>query len=420
MSTEHSVMTPPSLSKREFVFLLAGLMIVDALAIDIMLPALPNIGATYGLLHDNDRSLVVTVFLYGFGGSQILFGPVSDSYGRRPLILAGMTGYVITALQATLAPSFALLLTLRLLQGIAAAAVKVALTASIRDRYAGKAMAEIMSLIFSVFLLVPVGMPGVGQLIMLFGPWPLIFVAMAGVATIFGLWGALRLAETLAPTDRRTLSFSSIAEGFRIVVTTRRAFFYGIAGGFLFGGLMGFILTGPQGFGEQFGWGPYYPLAMTFIGGSASICSLLVPKFLNVIGLRRTAHWGAIGFAGLGFASAIASVTIGLNAYVCLAILMTFALPLPTGFSSSGALSMEPLGEVAGTASAVFGLISTVGGAFISYLISQSYNGTVTPLMLGVGITGLLVLCCCAVAEGGRLFGRDPSPPSTVEAAAAF
>lgn len=402
-------MPPVNLSKREFVVLLAGLMIVDALAIDIMLPALPNIGATFGLLRDNDRSLVVTLFLYGFGASQILFGPVSDSFGRRPLILGGMTAYVATALLATLAPSFPILLALRLLQGIGAAAVKVALTASIRDRYAGKAMAEIMSLIFSVFLLVPVVMPGVGQLIMLVGPWPLIFVMMAGVAAIFAIWGFLRLAETLAPSDRRPLNFRSVGDGFRIVFVTRRAFFYGIAGAFMFGGLMGFILTGPQVFGEQFGWGAYYPLAMTGIGGAASVCSLLVPKVLNRIGLRRTAHWGAIAFAAIGFGGAIANATIGLNAYVYLAILMSFALPLTSGFSSSGALSMEPLGEVAGTASAVFGLISTVGGAFISYVIAQSYNGTVTPILLGVGIAGLLVLGCYAIAEGGKLFGRDPS-----------
>jgi len=386
-------------------------MMVDALAIDVMLPALPAIGAAFDVLRDNDRSLVVTTFLFGFGATQIIFGPLSDSFGRRSMIVAGMAGYIATALLAALAPSFAFLLLLRFVQGIAAAAVKVALTASIRDRYAGKAMADILSLVFSVFLLVPVFMPGVGQLILLVGPWPLIFVAMAGVAVVFAVWGTLRLGETLAVADRRPLNFRSVGQGFVIVFTTRRAFFYGIAGAFLFGGLMGFILTGPQVFGEQYGWGEYYPLAMTFIGGSAAICSLLVPKVLTLIGLRRTAHLGAILFAAMGFGAAILSATIGLNAYAYLAVLMAFAVPLTTGFSSSGALSMEPLGEVAGTASAVFGLISTVGGAFISYLIAQSYDGTVTPMMLGVGIAGTCVFACYMIAEGGRLFGRDPALP---------
>jgi DHA1 family bicyclomycin/chloramphenicol resistance-like MFS transporter len=400
-----------SLSKREFIVLVAGLMMVDALAIDIMLPALPNIGAAFGVLRDKDRSLVVTAFLLGFGGSQIVFGPLSDSYGRRPLIVAGMAAYVATALCAALAPGFAILLLLRCLQGIAAAAVRIGLMASIRDRYVGKAMADILSLVFSIFLLVPVVMPGVGQLILLIGPWQLIFVVMAGVATVFGVWGTLRLGETLAPADRRPLNFRSVGQGFAIVFSTRRAFFYGIAGAFLFGGLMGFILTGPQVFGEQFGWGPFYPIAMTFMGGSAAICSSQVPKVLALLGMRRSAHAGAVVFVGLAFLAAVLSATVGLNAYAYLLILIVFALPLTTGFSSSGALSMEPLGEVAGTASAVFGLISTVGGAFISYVIAQSYDGTVTPIMLGVGVAGLLVFACYAIAEGGRLFGRDPSPP---------
>ena len=402
-------MPPPQLSKREFIFLVAGLMMVDALAIDVMLPALPSIGAWFGVVHDNDRSLVVTTFLLGFGGSQVVFGPLSDSYGRRPLIIGGMAAYVVMALLAPLAPNFTMLLIFRCLQGVAAAAVKVALTASIRDRYEGKAMADILSLVFSVFLLVPVIMPTAGQLILLAGPWQLIFLLMAGVAVTFGVWGTLRLGETLATADRRSPNFRSVGQGFVIVFTTRRAFFYGIAGGSLFGGLMGFILTGPQVFGEQFGWGDYYPVAMAFIGGSAAVCSLLVPAVLNLIGLRRSAHWGAITFSVLGFVGAIASVTVGLNAYAYLGILMAFALPLTTGFSSSGALSMQPLGEVAGTASAVFGLISTVGGAFISYLIAQAYDGTTTPILLGAGITGLLVRYF--IAEGGKLFGPDPAAP---------
>jgi MFS transporter, DHA1 family, multidrug resistance protein len=324
-----------------------------------------------------------------------------------------MVAYIALVLAAALSPTFAILLLLRFAQGIAAAAVKVALTASIRDLYAGRAMAEILSLVFSIFLLVPVFMPSVGQLILFLGPWQLIFAAMAAVAIVFAIWGWLRLAETLPPAERRPLSFRSVGQAFATVVTTRRAFFYGIAGTFMFGGLMGFILTGPQVFGEQFGWGRYYPLAMAFIGGSAAIFSLLGPKILGLIGLRRTAHWSAIGFAAMGFAAALLSATVGLNAYMYLVVLMSFTLALTQGFSSSGALSMEPLGEVAGTASAVFGLISTVGGAFISYLIAQSYDGTTTPILLGVGVCGSVVLACYFIAEGGKLFGRDPAPPLT-------
>jgi DHA1 family bicyclomycin/chloramphenicol resistance-like MFS transporter len=398
----------PVLSRREFIFLVAGLMMVDALAIDIMLPALPNIGATFSVLHDNDRSLVVTAFLFGFGLPQIIFGPLTDRFGRRPMILGGMAAYIATTLFATLAPSFTLLLALRFVQGVAAAAVKVALTASVRDQYAGRAMAEIMSLVFSVFLLVPVLMPAIGQLVLLAGPWQLIFLVMGGVALFFSTWAFFRLRETLAREDRRPLSFGGVAQGFALVLTNRRALFYGIAGTFLFGSVMSFILPGQQIFGEQFGWGPYYPVAMTFIGGSAAICSLLASRIIGLIGVRRSAHWGAIILPALALTGAALNMTVGLNAYAFLAIIMLFALPLVAGFSSSGALSMEPLGEVAGTASAVFGLIQTIGGAWLSYLVAQSYDGTVTPILMGIGVLGLCVFACYFIAEGGRLFGRDP------------
>ncbi len=403
-------MTTPSLSKTEFVALIAALMIVDALAIDIMLPALPNIGATFGLLNENDRSLVVTAFLYGFGLPQIIFGPLSDRFGRRPMILGGMAAYIACTLLAIAAPSFALLLGLRFLQGIGAACVRVSLTASVRDLYAGKAMAEIMSLIFSIFLLVPVIMPSVGQLVLFVGPWQLIFLVMGTVALLSTIWALFRLKETLAPADRRPLTFAGVADGFARVFTNRRAFFYGIAGTFLFASVMGFILPGQQIFGEQYGWGPAYALAMAAMGGAAALCSLLSARVIHVLGVRRAAHWGAVLLAALAFGGAVLNVTIGLNAFAYLAFTMAFALPLTTGFSSSGALSMEPLGEVAGTASAVFGLITTIGGASLSYFIAQSYNGTVTPILTSIGIMGLLALGCYFVAEGGRLFGLDPAP----------
>ena len=409
-------MTNPTLSRTEFVALIASLMIVDALAIDIMLPALPNIGRAFSVVNENDRSLVVTAFLYGFGLPQVIFGPLTDRFGRRPMILGGMTAYIACTLLAIAAPSFAVLLLLRFLQGIGAACVRVTLTASIRDLYSGKAMAEIMSLIFSIFLLVPVIMPSVGQLVLFLGPWQLIFVVMASVALLATVWAAFRLRESLAVADRRPLSFKGVTEGFALVLTNRRAFFYGIAGTFLFASVMGFILPGQQIFGEQYGWGAAYPLAMAGMGSAAAICSFLAARVINLLGVRRAAHCGAVLLSALGFGGAILSATVGLNAFAYLGFTMAFALPLTTGFSSSGALSMEPLGEVAGTASSVFGLITTIGGASLSYFIAQSYNGTVTPILGSIGVMGLLAFACYFIAEGGRLFGIDPAPLAPVSA----
>ena len=188
-------------------------MAVDALAIDIMLPALPNIGAAFSVADPNDRSLVVIAFMLGFGLPQLLFGPVTDRFGRRAPVLIGLAAYVVTALLAPLAPSFAVMLALRFLQGIAAASVRVALFASVRDRFSGKAMSDIMSMVLAVFLLVPIFMPAVGQIVLFLGPWQLVFVVMGLTAAVIAIWAMIRLPESLSPENRRALDLKSVGEG---------------------------------------------------------------------------------------------------------------------------------------------------------------------------------------------------------------
>jgi DHA1 family bicyclomycin/chloramphenicol resistance-like MFS transporter len=199
-------------------------MAVDALAIDIMLPALPDIGDALMVGNANDRSLVLTTFLLGFGLPQLVFGPLSDRFGRRAPILIGLAIYAFTALSAPLAASFAVLLGLRFVQGVAAASVRVGMLSAVRDRCSGPAMADIMSLVLAIFLLVPIVMPGVGQLILLFGSWQLVFVVMGLTAAVIAFWTLVRLPETLAVERRRALDFGRVAEGFATVFSNRVAF----------------------------------------------------------------------------------------------------------------------------------------------------------------------------------------------------
>jgi MFS transporter, DHA1 family, multidrug resistance protein len=401
-------MSAVQIGKPEFVFLIAALMMVDALAIDIMLPALPEIGAALSVANENDRSLVITAFLVGFGLPQIVFGPLSDSVGRRPVILGGLGLYIVCSLGAVFAADLTTMLVLRFVQGLGAAAVRVGMQAALRDRYKGREMAEVMSLVQSVFLLVPMFMPAVGQLLLLAGSWSVIFLVMAALAMIFGAWTWIRLAEPLADADRRPLNFIGIAQGFASVFSNRRAFFYGSASMFLLGAVFGMILTGPQVYGELYGWGPFYPVAMFIMGGSAALASLMVTFIIRRFGLRRSAHLAAVGLPALTLTGALISATFGMPVWGYVLIAILAAVPMIVGFATCGALSMEPLGAVAGTAAAVFGLIQAVCGAWLSYLIAQAYDGTVTPVLLGQGIMGLFVLTFFAIAENGRLFGRDP------------
>jgi DHA1 family bicyclomycin/chloramphenicol resistance-like MFS transporter len=399
-----------SIGKGEFVALMAALMAVDVLAIDIMLPALPEIGNALGVADPNDRSLVLTAFLIGFGLPQLVFGPITDRFGRRTVILLGLAAYVGLSLAAAAAPSFALMLLFRFLQGTAASAVRVGFNAAVRDRYSGREMAEIMSLVLGVFLLVPIFCPSIGQLLLFVGPWQLIFVFMAAVATLFAVWTLIRLPETLAAENRRALSFAVVLEGFRIVFSNRRAFFYGIVGTFMYGIIVGTFSTSQQVFVEIYDLGAWYPVAFAMIAVVAAITSLFVSRIIRSIGMRRVGHTAlsiVIAVSGVWTLFSL-SGTPPLWLYYVMVVLMFPCIV--SVFNTTGALAMEPLGEVAGTASSVFGAISTVGGAAFGLIIAQAYDGTLTPVFAGNCILGILGLSCIAIAEKGQLFGRDQSP----------
>jgi DHA1 family bicyclomycin/chloramphenicol resistance-like MFS transporter len=397
----------PYLSKAEFVTLLAALTMVGALAVDIMLPALPNIGEAFAVSNPNDRSLVLMVFGLSFGLAQPFFGPISDRFGRRLPILGGMLIYAACSVASVVAPDFTMLLGIRFIQGCAAAAVRVAVSAAVRDRYEGAEMAEVTSLMSAIFLLVPVLMPGLGQLLLLVGTWPLIFYAMSAISLLICAWAWFRLGDTLPPGTRRQLNFSTILQGFGLVFSNRLAFFYGITGMFLLGAVLGMIFTSQQIYVELYGWGVWYPLAMLAMGGSASLSSLVVSQVLGRIGLRRTAHGAMMLLSALTFTGALLALAGALPAWAYLLICCLCGLPLVSGFASTGALSMQPLGAVAATAASVFGLIAQVFGTAFSYVIAQAYDNSTVPTLTGMGIMGLCGLACCLVAENGRLFGRD-------------
>ena len=402
------------ISRAEFVALIAALMAVDALAIDIMLPALPNMGDALGVANANDRSLVLTTFLLGFGLPQLVFGPLTDRFGRRAPILIGLAVYALTALSAPLAPSFALLLGLKFVQGVAAAAVRVAMLSAVRDRYSGKAMADVMSLVFAIFLLVPIFMPAVGQLILLVGSWRLVFVVMGLIAGVVALWTLVRLPETLEVVRRRTLDFKSVAEGFAIVFASRVAFWYGMSGIFLVGGILGFVNTSQPIYVGIFKLGVYFPLAFGGTAVVAAVASSLAPRIIDRLGVHRAAHGAAIisiMTCALWLALSLAGF---MPVWLFIAMVAIFVMTLATSFSTITSLAMQPLGEVAGTAAAVFGAMQTVGGAVLGYFVAQAFDGTVVPLVGALLIFELCVLACFLIAERGSLFAAPGPIPAAV------
>ena len=393
------------LSRPEFIALMAALMALNALAIDVMLPALPYMGEALGISSENERQFVITAYMLGMGIAQLAFGPLSDRFGRRAPLFIGIAVYVAAAFAAAFAPSFAILLALRFTQGVGAAGTRVIATSIVRDMYSGRAMAEVMSLTFMVFMAIPIVAPGIGQLLLLTGPWQYIFLFMAGLATIFGLWGFFRLPETLAIGNRRPLTFKAVTDGFRIVCTNRVAFSYGLAGMFLFAALFGFISSAQQVYVDIYGLGVYFPVAFAAMAALMSVSSFTNSRIVSRLGMRRLSHFAILVFTG------VAAIWLGLSIAGFMPLWLFFPLLAIIMFafgwaaSNMNSLSMEPLGAVAGTASSVFGFIQTVGGAVIGSFIGQQFNGTVVPVAAGYFIMGALTLICVLVAENGKLFG---------------
>jgi DHA1 family bicyclomycin/chloramphenicol resistance-like MFS transporter len=393
------------LSRPEFIALMAAMMALNALAIDVMLPALPYMGEALGVESENDRQFVISAYMLGFGVAQSAFGPLSDRFGRRAPLLIGIAVYIVAAFAAAFSPTFAVLLALRFTQGMGAAGTRVIATSMVRDLYSGRAMAEVMSLTFMVFMAIPVIAPGMGQVLLLTGPWQYIFFFMAGLAAVFGLWGLLRLPETLPIANRRPLTFKGVFDGFVIVCTNRAAFSYGLAGMFLFAALFGFISTSQQIYVDIYDLGVYFPVAFAAMAGLMAVSSFLNSRIVARYGMRRLSHFALLVYTGMAAVLLTLSMAGFMPLWLFFSLLSVIMFMFGWAASNMNSLSMEPLGAVAGTASSVFGFIQTVGGALIGSFIGQQFDGTVVPVATGYFAMGTLAIVCVLVAERGRLFG---------------
>ena len=400
----------------EFITLAAALMALNALAIDIMLPGLQQIGASLGVENENHRQYVISAYFGGLAFALLAYGPASDRFGRRGPLLFGLAIYVIAAFAAALAPNFETLLALRFIQGIGAASTRVIAVSMVRDRFGGRAMAEIMSLIFMVFMIIPVVAPSIGQIMMLFGNWHLIFICMGAIAVAITVWAALRLPETLHPEDRRPFDVKSIAQAFGIVLSNRMSLWYTLASTTVFAALFGFINSAQQIYVGIYGLGVWFPVIFAAVAGVMAVSSFLNSRLVGRLGMRRLSHGALVGF----FAVSTIWFVLSLNGDLPLvAFIVLFAAAMfQFGWigSNFNALAMEPLGHIAGSASSVQGFVQTLGGGALGALIGQSFDGTTTPLAAGFCGVSVLALAMVLIAEKGVLFRAQHDPKPTGKA----
>lgn len=394
------------MSRPEFIAMIAMLMALNALAIDIMLPGLQQIGASLGVTNDNHRQYIISTYLIGFGVAQLVYGPLADRFGRRGPLLGGLAIYIAASICCVFIPSFSGLLVLRFIQGLGAASMRVVTVSIVRDVYGGRQMAEAMSMIMMVFMIIPVIAPGIGQGILFVADWHMIFVFMALAGLAVGFWTFTRLPETLDGTDVRPFTAASIASAFRIVLTDRMALNYTLASTFIFGALFGFINSAQQIYVDVYDLGAWFPVAFAGVALFMSLSSFVNARLVGRVGMIRLSHGALLAFLGINLLWLVLQLLGPQPMPFFLFIALFSASMFMFGWigANFNSLAMEPLGHVAGTASSVLGFLSTIGGAVIGAAIGQSFDGTALPLVAGFFAVSLLGLVFVLVAEKGKLF----------------
>lgn len=398
----------PRPGSREIVVMLAGLMALNAFAIDAMIPALPAIGADLGVAADNDRQLVVVAYMFGFGSTQLLWGPLADRFGRKPVLAAGVLLYVGFAFLCAFAWSFPLLVAGRVAMGASAAVTRVLVVTMVRDLFEGEEMARTMSLVFMVFMLVPVLAPSVGQGILLVGPWRAIFGVLGVYGLMMAIWSWQRLPETLHPEFRRTLRVADIGTAMWATITERQSLGYTVALTLTFGALTAYIASVQQIVFDAFKAPGAIGIAFAAIAAPMALTSWLNSRVVGTFGMRRVGHGGAIAFAVVTLVHLLVAVA-GYETLTLFIILQGLAMAAFAFVSSNlSTMAMEHMGEIAGTASSVQGVIGTIGGAVIGLGIGRAFDGTALPFLIGMAGCAVLALVAVVATEPRRLLERLP------------
>ena len=400
-----------ALRTAEFVPLVGLLMSLVALAIDAMLPALPAIGSDFGVSRPNDVQLVIMSLFLGLGIGQLLFGPLSDSIGRKPAFHAGLVLFMIGCLVSIFAPTFEVMIAGRVLQGIGVAGPRIVTMALVRDQYEGRLMAKLMSFAMAVFIMVPTIAPALGQGLLILGGWRAIFVTFLVIAAIVFAWFALRQPETLPTDRRRPFSTRAIGQAVGEILRIRSALGYTIATGFVFAPFVAYLGAAQQIFQDSYGTGALFPLYFGVLALSFGAGSIVNGRLVMKYGMRRLSKGaaGAIALISL-VACPVAFVFDGLPPFwLFMCYLLSVFVSVSLLFGNLNALAMEPLGHIAGIGAAVIASLATFISVPLGGLVGQGFDGTMYTLIGAFAVSGLATLAAMRWAEGGSKSARPIS-----------
>jgi MFS transporter, DHA1 family, multidrug resistance protein len=407
----------PKIGDREFILMMASLMALNALAIDTMLPAFPRMVTGLALADANQIQYVISIFLLGTGIGALIHGPLSDRFGRKPVMMAALSGSAIFSLACSYASSFDMLMAMRFAHGMCAAASGVLVASIIRDSFDGDAMARRMSTIFLVFMIVPIIAPTLGELILLFAGWRTIFDIMAimNIAAIIWVW--LRLEETLTPEHVIAIQPRTLAAAWKKVVTHRVAAGYMLGAGIVQGALFGYLNSSQQAFEKVFNAADFFTIGFAIVAIGIAVSNFTNARIVERFGARRVSQAALLLFIVLGLCQLLAAIYAPTSLLLFLLFLTGNMAMIGFIGSNFSSIAMTPFGEAAGAASSFQTFVRTLLAAGIGAGIGQQFTDSVVPIALGFIVCGLLSLGLVLWGEGGKLFTRPrttikiPHPP---------
>lgn len=385
----------PKIHFHEFALLMALLMSIVSFSIDAVLPALGEIGRIFTLQNSNQAQWVIIGIFSGMTIGQLIAGPLSDAIGRKRILFTGIVIYFLGSLLCYSTQSFEWFLVGRFIQGIGVSGPYVASISIVRDKYSGAQMARIMSLIMMVFMVAPAVAPSLGQLIIHFFGWRDIFVLYMVYAIVVGAWVALRLEETLVHENRLPMRVQAFKDGFKEVVSNKTTMSYLLCAGFCFGGFIGYLGTSQQIFMQQFGkTGAEFSAYFAVLAGVMGIASFTNSKIVMKFGMRPICMYGFLGLSLISLMFLIIQlVGVPVSFWMFMLYACILFLLFGTLFGNLNAIAMEPMGHVAGMASAIIGASSSVLSLILASIIGQLYDGTLIPMTCG-----FVILCGLAFA----------------------
>ncbi|MCK5881326.1 MAG: multidrug effflux MFS transporter [Sinobacterium sp.] len=388
------VKSTKSMSFTEFVLLMACMMSMVALSIDAMLPALSAIGEDLAVQNINNTQLIITMIFFGMAMGTLIAGPLADRFGRKPIIFIGFVFFIIGALLSYFSQNFEHMLIARFIQGLGISGPRILTTTLVRDRFEGPRMAKVMSLIMTIFILVPIIAPFFGQWVISFSSWHNIFLAFVIIAAIVCSWFLLRQEETLAPEDQQAISLKQITTNAKTILSNSNSLTYMLASGLITGVFISFLSTSQQIFQQIYGVGENFVYYFAALAASVGLASLTNSRIVMRYGIKKICIYSMSATTLTSSAFLLYSLTfqgvpplMPVMAYLCITFFCIGLL-----FGNLNAQAMQPLGHLAGIGASFVGAAGTFIALPIAIISGQYFNNTLYPLVIVVILGNALAL----------------------------